>query len=67
MLEELKDKVLWREFYRKLLLMSLKRPNVMYCPFDEIATCDIAPGISCAEIDCPIWNGVPDKDIMVRI
>lgn len=64
---ELKDKALWREFYRRLLLMSLKRPHTMYCPFDENARCDIAPGVSCAEIDCPIWSGVPDKDIMVRI
>lgn len=64
-LQNLQDRVLWREFYRKNLLLKLKRPHEMDCPFDENARCSITPGVSCAEISCPVWQGVADNDIMV--
>ncbi len=50
----LKDLVEKCELDRQILEIKIRGLG-NGCPFDPIAKCNLAPGISCAEIDCPVW------------
>ena len=54
MFEELVKAVETKEFNRQILEIEIRGLG-NGCPFDPVAKCNIRPGDSCAEIECPVW------------